>query len=36
VKKLKNQVDEGLKKIDHCGLPGKFKAWLYQNLYYQY
>ena len=20
-----------MKKTDHCGLPGKFKAWLYQN-----
>ena len=30
-KKLKNQVDEGLKKIDKTGLPGKFKAWIYQH-----
>ncbi|XP_052217978.1 uncharacterized protein LOC127835582 [Dreissena polymorpha] len=28
VKNLKQQVEEGLKKIDRCGLPGKFKAWL--------
>ncbi|XP_052280752.1 uncharacterized protein LOC127878274 [Dreissena polymorpha] len=31
VKNLKQQVEEGLKKIDRCGLPGKFKAWLYQH-----
>ena len=31
VKKLKNQVADGLKKIDRCGLLGKFKAWLYQH-----
>ena len=31
VKKLEKQVEEGLKKIDRCGLPGKFKAWLYQH-----
>ena len=32
VKKLKNHVEDGLKKIDRCGLPGKFKAWLYQHV----
>ncbi|XP_052223860.1 uncharacterized protein LOC127839510 [Dreissena polymorpha] len=31
VKKLEQQVEEGLKKIDRCGLSGKFKAWLYQH-----
>jgi hypothetical protein len=31
VKKLKTQVEDGLKNIDRCGLPGKFKAWLYQH-----
>jgi len=31
VKMLKNQVEEGLKKINHYGLSGKFKDWLYQN-----
>ncbi|XP_060584269.1 uncharacterized protein LOC132740392 [Ruditapes philippinarum] len=31
VKKLENQVEEGLKKIDRNNLPGKFKAWLYQH-----
>ncbi|XP_052256524.1 uncharacterized protein LOC127861838 [Dreissena polymorpha] len=31
VKKLEEQVEEGLKKIDRCGLHGKFKAWLYQH-----
>ena len=31
VRKLERQVEDGLKKIDHCGLPGKFKAWLYQH-----
>ena len=25
VGKLEQQVDDGLKKIDRCGLPGKFK-----------
>ncbi|XP_060556916.1 uncharacterized protein LOC132717462 [Ruditapes philippinarum] len=31
VKKLENQVEDGLKKIDKSNLPGKFKAWLYQH-----
>jgi len=31
VKKLENQVEDGLKKIDRNNLPGKFKAWLYQH-----
>ncbi|XP_052218148.1 uncharacterized protein LOC127835750 [Dreissena polymorpha] len=31
VKKLEQQVEEGLKKIDRCGLPGKFKVWLFQH-----
>jgi hypothetical protein len=31
VKKLENQVEDGLKKIDRSNLPGKFKAWLYQH-----
>ncbi|OOZ38980.1 hypothetical protein [Solemya elarraichensis gill symbiont] len=31
VRKLEQQVQDGLKKIDSCGLPGKFKAWLYQH-----
>ena len=31
VRKLERQVEDGLKKIDRCGLPGKFKAWLYQH-----
>ena len=31
VRKLKRQEEDGLKKIDRCGLPGKFKAWLYQH-----
>lgn len=31
VRKLEKQVEDGLKKIDGCGLPGKFKAWLYQH-----
>ena len=31
VRKLEQQVEDGLKKIDRCGLPGKFKAWLYQH-----
>ncbi|XP_052238637.1 uncharacterized protein LOC127849934 [Dreissena polymorpha] len=31
IKKLEQQVGKGLKQIDRCGLPGKFKAWLYQH-----
>ena len=31
VRKLERQVEDGLKKSDCCGLPGKFKAWLYQH-----
>ena len=31
VRKLERQVEDGPKKIDCCGLPGKFKAWLYQH-----
>ena len=31
VRKLERQVENGLKKIDRCGLPGKFQAWLYQH-----
>ena len=31
VRKLEQQVEDGIKKIDPCGLPGKFKAWLYQH-----
>ena len=31
VRKLERQVEDGLKKIDRCRLPGKFKAWLYQH-----
>ena len=27
VRKLERQVEDGLEKIDRCGLPGKFKAW---------
>ena len=29
VRKIERQVEDGLKKIDSCGLPGLFKAWLY-------
>ena len=29
--KLKEQVDQGLKKIDGTLLPGKFKVWMYQH-----
>ena len=28
VRKLEQQVEDGLHKVDLCGLPGKFKAWL--------
>jgi len=31
LKKLENQVEDGLKKIYRSNLPGKFKAWLYQH-----
>ena len=31
IKRIKNQLTEGLKQIDKSGLPGKFKAWLFQN-----
>ena len=31
VRKLERQVEDGLKTIDHCRLPGKFKTWLYQH-----
>ena len=31
VKKLETQVKDGLLKIDRSNLPGKFKAWIYQN-----
>ena len=31
VRKLIGQVADGLEKIYRCGLPGKFKAWLYQH-----
>ncbi|XP_052268407.1 uncharacterized protein LOC127869787 [Dreissena polymorpha] len=30
-KKLKQQVEDDLKKIDRCGLHGKLQAWLYQH-----
>ena len=30
-KHIKSQLNHGLKAIDHTGLPGKFKAWLFQN-----
>jgi len=29
--RLKQQVEEGLRRIDKAGLPGKFKAWIYQH-----
>jgi len=31
IKRIKNQLTEGLKQIGRSGLPGKFKAWLFQN-----
>ena len=31
VRNLERQVEDGLKKINRFGLPGKFKAWLYQH-----
>ena len=31
VRKLEQQLEDGLKKIDHWILPGKFKIWLYQH-----
>ena len=30
-RKLERQAEDGIKKIDRCGLPGKFKACLYQH-----
>jgi len=29
--RIRTQLQEGLKQIDRSGLPGKFKAWLFQN-----
>ena len=31
VSRLRNQVQEGMKTIDKTGLPGKYKAWMYQH-----
>ncbi|XP_052245600.1 uncharacterized protein LOC127854577 [Dreissena polymorpha] len=31
VKRIKGQLNEGLKQIDRSWLPGKFKAWLFQH-----
>ncbi|XP_060062635.1 uncharacterized protein LOC132543183 [Ylistrum balloti] len=31
IKRLQNQVEEGLRRIDKSGLPGKFKSWMYQH-----
>jgi hypothetical protein len=31
VKQLKTKVQDGLRKIDKTGLPGKFKCWMYQH-----
>ncbi|XP_053395771.1 uncharacterized protein LOC128555950 [Mercenaria mercenaria] len=31
IQRIKNQLQEGLKQIDQTGLPGKFKAWLFQH-----
>ena len=31
VQRLKQQVEEDMRKIDKTGLPGKFNAWLYQH-----
>ena len=31
ISQIKTQVEEGLRKIDQTGLPGKFKCWLYQH-----
>ena len=31
ISRTKNQLQDGLKLIDKTGLPGKFKAWLYQH-----
>ncbi|XP_052223903.1 uncharacterized protein LOC127839559 [Dreissena polymorpha] len=31
ITRVKNQLQDGLKLIDQTGLPGKFKAWLYQH-----
>ena len=31
VLRIKTQLQEGLQKIDRSGLPGKFKAWLFQH-----
>ena len=31
IRKVEQQVEEGLRKIDKTGLPGKFKAWIYQH-----
>ena len=30
-KRVEEQVKDGLKNIDRSGLPGKFKAWLFQH-----
>ncbi|XP_060574030.1 uncharacterized protein LOC132731786 [Ruditapes philippinarum] len=29
--RLQQQAEEGLRRIDKCDLPGKFKAWVYQH-----
>ena len=31
MQRIKSQLHEGLRQIDRTGLPGKFKAWLFQN-----
>jgi hypothetical protein len=31
IQQIRNQLQESLKKIEKSGLPGKFKAWLYQH-----
>ncbi|XP_052259364.1 uncharacterized protein LOC127863766 [Dreissena polymorpha] len=31
VERIRSQLQEGLKQIDKSALPGKFKAWLFQN-----
>lgn len=31
IERIRSQLQEGLKQIERSGLPGKYKAWLFQN-----
>ncbi|XP_069139210.1 uncharacterized protein [Argopecten irradians] len=31
IRRIEQQVQEGMRRIDKTGLPGKFKAWMYQH-----